>query len=311
VEAALKDQADRIYRDLQRQGLFEESPAVKADALAALVTGQGILPAPRRGSKQQGGGGASDAGTGADTADGATPGGRTADDGGSGPSASTGPIAAGPASAADPSLGSAPTASAPAPAPAPAPASCPNCDSRGGRPGTRGTVLIRVDLDALRRGSTGEGELCEIPGVGPIPVSHARDRLGEDLVYLLVTNGVDVTTVCRVGRHIPESLRVAIVERDPCCVVPGCGVRQGLETDHWRVEYAKGGRTSLDNLCRLCTHHHRLKTHQGWRLTGGPGRWEFVAPTSPRVPKRPKKKQPRKRPPPPGDPDPPLFPIEE
>jgi hypothetical protein len=147
--------------------------------------------------------------------------------------------------------------------------------------------------------------------VGPIPVSHARDRLGEDLVYLLVTNGVDVTTVCRVGRHIPESLRVAIVERDPCCVVPGCGVRQGLETDHWRVEYAKGGRTSLDNLCRLCTHHHRLKTHQGWRLTGGPGRWEFVAPTSPRVPKRPKKKQPRKRPPPPGDPDPPLFPIEE
>ena len=172
-------------------------------------------------------------------------------------------------------------------------------------------MLIRVDLEALRRGSTGEGELCEIPGVGPVPVSHARERLGDDLVYLLITDGVDVTNVTRLGRHIPESLRVAIVERDQCCVVPGCGVRQGLEADHWQVDFKKGGPTCLDNLGALCTFHHRLKTHRGWTLEGGPGKWRFTAPATPKVPKRPKKRTPRKRPPPPEDHGPPLFDLEE
>jgi hypothetical protein len=158
------------------------------------------------------------------------------------------------------------------------------CGSKGARSTTAGTMLIRADLNALRRGSVGQGERCEIPGVGPIPVSSAREVLGDDLLYLVLTDGVDVTTICRLGRHVPESLRIAILERDQCCVVPGCGLRQGLEIDHWQVEYAKGGTISLDNLCRLCSFHHQLKTSKGWRLLGGPGRWRFVAPTTPKVP---------------------------
>jgi hypothetical protein len=172
-------------------------------------------------------------------------------------------------------------------------------------------VLIRADLDALRRGSVGEGELCEVPGVGPVPVSHARERLGDDLLYLVLTDGVDVTTVTRLGRHVPESLRIAILERDQQCVVPGCGVRQGLETDHWQVDYAKGGPTCLDNLCRLCHWHHQLKTTKGWTLTGGPGHWQFLPPKTRTAPTRSTTKPPRKRPPPPGHPDPPLFDLEE
>ncbi len=39
--------------------------------------------------------------------------------------------------------------------------------------------LIRVDLTALRKGGVGDGELCEIAGVGPISVSAARELLGE------------------------------------------------------------------------------------------------------------------------------------
>jgi hypothetical protein len=61
-------------------------------------------------------------------------------------------------------------------------------------------------------------------------------------------------------------------------VVPGCDVAHGLEIDHWQVDFADGGKTSLENLARVCKRHHLLKTHQGFRLEGGPGRWQWVPP---------------------------------
>lgn len=61
-----------------------------------------------------------------------------------------------------------------------------------------------------------------------------------------------------------------------------CGARlwggHGLVTDHWRIDYARGGPTQLSNLARLCARHHDLKTYRGFRLEGGPGQWRFVAP---------------------------------
>ncbi|HEX7443207.1 MAG TPA: HNH endonuclease signature motif containing protein, partial [Acidimicrobiales bacterium] len=92
--------------------------------------------------------------------------------------------------------------------------------------------------------------------------------MGDALCDLVITDGVDVTTVCRLGRSVPEALKTAIAERDQRCVVPGCGVALGLERDHWQVDFAKGGVASMDNLARLCTHHHQLKTHHGFALTG-------------------------------------------
>jgi len=43
----------------------------------------------------------------------------------------------------------------------------------------RDTITLRVDLDALLRGDVGDGQVCEIPGVGPVPLSLATDLLGE------------------------------------------------------------------------------------------------------------------------------------
>jgi 5-methylcytosine-specific restriction endonuclease McrA len=51
-----------------------------------------------------------------------------------------------------------------------------------------------------------------------------------------------------------------------------------LEIDHWQVPYIEGGPSELWNLCRLCRHHHRLKTFDGYRLRGGPGKWEWLPP---------------------------------
>lgn len=192
----------------------------------------------------------------------------------------------------------------------------PDPTTRPRTPSPTATVHLRVDLDALRRGSVGEGGICEIPGVGPVSVQVARELMGDALCDLVITNGVDVTTVCRLGRSVPEALKTAITERDQHCVVPGCGVALGLERDHWQVDFAKGGVASMDNLARLCKHHHKLKTHNGFRLAGGPGQWEWIPPDTPQLATR-KKKTARKRPPPPSPTEsppptePPLFDLEE
>ena len=124
---------------------------------------------------------------------------------------------------------------------------------------------IRVDIDALKRGRTEHGEICEIAGVGPIPVATATEYLGEAFLKLLVVDGVDIKTVAHMGRHIPAPLRTAVEERDRVCQVPTCDMSIGLEMDHI-VPFAEGGPASLENLVTLCKRHHLQKTHDGYRL---------------------------------------------
>jgi hypothetical protein len=138
-------------------------------------------------------------------------------------------------------------------------------------------VVVRVDATALRRGSVGPGEVCEIPGVGSVPVATARSLLGDAVVKLVIVDGVDVISVTHLGRHVPAHLRTALEERDRTCCVPGCSVSQGLEIDHLH-DYALGGATALSNLARMCARHHDMKTYSGWRLEGGPGAWQWLAP---------------------------------
>ena len=163
----------------------------------------------------------------------------------------------------------------------------------GGRPEPH--VLVRVDAAALLRGAVSGDEVCEIRGVGPVPVATARALLGEGFFTLLVTDGVDVRTVTSTTRTVPRALQIALAERDPGCVVPGCPVRDHLQIDHWRVDFAKGGPTRLDNLARLCGPHHAMKTNAGWRLAGGPGHWRWLPPRGgPTRPGRPHPGRPTK-----------------
>lgn len=54
--------------------------------------------------------------------------------------------------------------------------------------------LLRLDLSALVRGSVEDGEVCEIPGVGPVSVAAARDMLGESVLKLVITKGDESST---------------------------------------------------------------------------------------------------------------------
>ena len=138
-------------------------------------------------------------------------------------------------------------------------------------------VHVRVDHAALTRGRLVGGEICEIPGIGPIPVEVARRLAVDSILSVLVTDGVDVTAVAHVGRTIPAAVRRALLERDQMCAVPGCDISEALEIDHIDP-LVQGGITTLDNLVRLCHWHHYLKTHQGHRIERSGAGWEWRAP---------------------------------
>jgi hypothetical protein len=143
------------------------------------------------------------------------------------------------------------------------------------------SLMVRVDLDALLRGTVEAGEVCEIDNQGPIPVAMARDLASDSFLRVIFHRAGDIRAVSHLGRTINRRLRTALAHRDRCCVVPGCGVPYGLEIDHI-VPFATGGPTELDNLALLCHHHHYLKTYEGWTLerTGiaddGSPIWAFI-----------------------------------
>jgi hypothetical protein len=116
-----------------------------------------------------------------------------------------------------------------------------------------------------------------IEGVGPIPVATAKALAQDAILAALITDGTDIKTVSHLGPSVTAKQRTALEVRDPCCVVPGCEVKDHLEIDHITGREGEGART-IDNLCRICPYHHDLKTYQGWKLTGGPGNWKFEPP---------------------------------
>ena len=127
------------------------------------------------------------------------------------------------------------------------------------------TVIVRVDLAALRRGRALPGELSEIEGHGPVPVQVVQSLIDDAFLACVFTEAGDIKAVAHLGRTINQHLRTALALRDKHCVVPGCGVGYSLEIDHV-LPLESGGDTRLDNLALLCSHHHRKKTYEGWTL---------------------------------------------
>ena len=159
------------------------------------------------------------------------------------------------------------------------------------RPNPRLMALLRLDYTAFVRGDVADGELCEIAGLGPIPVSIARELLGESILKLVITKGVDVMNVTHLGRHPTVAQQVALLWQDPICAAEGCNRVARLQTDH-RADWALTYRTELGQLDRLCEHCHDLKTRYGWALVEGTGRRPMVPPDDPRHPRNKPKHEP-------------------
>ena len=148
----------------------------------------------------------------------------------------------------------------------------------GSVPRSTHIARVRVDLSAVVRGRTEPGEVCEIPGVGPVSVAYAREVLSHGLLQLVITDGVDVQTVVSSTRHVPAALKIAIAERDPTCKVRGCDATWFLERHHTHA-FAETGHTTYEELGTLCTRHHDLVTHRGHEIiVEADGTWDLRAP---------------------------------
>ena len=168
-------------------------------------------------------------------------------------------------------------------------------------------VIVRVDQSALERGHVEPGEVCDIPGTGPVPVTQVRDMLADGGAFCAViasNSQGHVTTVAHVGHKAitgPAGLVDMLAERgrdvtgahhsrapdvhqrtaldwtDTTCAVEGCDLPR-QEIDH-RIDWAHEHRTQLDELDGLCRHHHTLKTRANYQLAPGTGRRPMLAPT--------------------------------
>jgi 5-methylcytosine-specific restriction endonuclease McrA len=138
-------------------------------------------------------------------------------------------------------------------------------------------VRVTVDSAALSRGRSKRGERCEIDRVGPVPVTTARALLDDASVAVLIRDGDDITAVSSPRRTVSTKLRRALEARYPTCGVKACANDRFLEIDHI-VPVAAHGCTEIENLWRLCSHHHRLKTYAGWRVVGENGDRDLVPP---------------------------------
>jgi hypothetical protein len=136
------------------------------------------------------------------------------------------------------------------------------------RPGRDTKIIVRVDAAALERGHAEPGEICEIAGIGPVPVAVVYSLLPEALATAVITNADAVATVAHAGRQVTATQRTALQWQGIGCEVDGCDVREHLEIDHL-IDYAITRHTKLDELGFKCRHHHDLKTYQGWDFIEG------------------------------------------
>jgi len=138
----------------------------------------------------------------------------------------------------------------------------------GGTRRARPVLRARFDYAPFVRGHTEPGEVCEIEGVGPVPVSVIERLAGEHpIVDLVLTHGREVTHIAHLGRSGDTFLKAAIEWRDPHCRIEGCHATDGLEIHHI-TRVSDDGISSLETEVRICAHHHDLVTHKKYQLQG-------------------------------------------
>lgn len=153
--------------------------------------------------------------------------------------------------------------------------------SEGRRAGPNAKVIVVVDAEALRRGFVEHGEICEIRGVGPVPVDTARRLLGDAALAVVIKDGVDIKNVTHLRRKTNAHQRTALEYLGVRCDIEGCDSTDFVDIHHV-TEWVRTHHTRLDELEASCKYHHRLK-HKGWQKRAGSGRQPLLPPAHPEL----------------------------
>jgi len=134
----------------------------------------------------------------------------------------------------------------------------------------RAELVVLVSHEVTQRGwrDVKEGEICKIPGVGPVSPEVARDIAQDAFLNGVFYDGVDLRRFARWTRNIPIEVAVALELGEPpgfdgiLCV--DCGNRFRTEFDHVEPRAARGP-SSHGNLKPRCWSCHQVKTKRDRR----------------------------------------------
>jgi len=127
------------------------------------------------------------------------------------------------------------------------------------------SVNVTIDLPTLLGLAENPGQLA---GYGAIPASVARELAADGKWKRFITDPQtgNLLDYGRESYEPPQALVDFLIARDRTCRFPGCRRSAALSDIDHAQSWETGGRTSPDNLGALCRRHHRLKTHDGWKV---------------------------------------------
>jgi hypothetical protein len=145
-------------------------------------------------------------------------------------------------------------------------------------------IEVTVPLQTLLRLKDAPGELAGYgPMLGDIARQLAENSRQRFWTYTVIDwqgRPVQHGTTRRPTAEVAREVRL----RDRTCRAPGCRMPAiRCDLDH-RRDWQHGGESTVDNLCCLCRHHHRLKHELGWRYRQiAPGVWAWTNPITGRT----------------------------
>ena len=164
--------------------------------------------------------------------------------------------------------------------------------------GIRASVVVTVPVLALLDESTNASGPPVVEGIGPIPLSRAKELCGGSEGWMRVLTHPETGMVLSVGRdryRPPKPLADLVKWRADRCLAPGCGVPASrCQVDH-NLAWENGGNTELPNHAPFCQGHHTLKHHGGWHVTqipGSGGAIQWISPTGRRYVVKPERRVP-------------------
>lgn len=144
-------------------------------------------------------------------------------------------------------------------------------------------AVSELSVQASRPGAATDPPVVE--GVGPIPLSVARQLCGGDSKWMRVLTHPETGMVLSVGRdryQPPAALRRLVKWRADRCMAPGCNMPASrCEVDH-QIRWVDGGETCLDNHAPFCKGHHIVKDNTDWvvrQIPDSGGAVEWISPT--------------------------------
>ena len=151
------------------------------------------------------------------------------------------------------------------------------------------TINITMDLPTALGMADNPAELA---GYGPIPASVARTLSADGKWRRFITDPL-TGNLLDYGRETyvpPQPLVDFLTARDRICRFPGCSQPSRISDIDHAIPWEEGGHTAPGNLGLLCRRHHRMKTHNGWKLIShedGSCSWTSPAGKEIFVPSRP------------------------